>query len=72
MVPSIVTPKGTKSSPHLGTAGDTAQPLNESPRIRGRAVIVDAGYNEGNVGDVSFDEVRDWARLIRYRAASVL
>jgi methylenetetrahydrofolate dehydrogenase (NADP+)/methenyltetrahydrofolate cyclohydrolase len=32
--------------------------------IKPGAVVVDAGYNEGNVGDVAFDEVRDRARLI--------
>jgi methylenetetrahydrofolate dehydrogenase (NADP+)/methenyltetrahydrofolate cyclohydrolase len=28
------------------------------------AVVIDAGYNEGNVGDVAFDEARDVAGLI--------
>jgi len=32
--------------------------------IRPGAVIVDAGYNDGNVGDVCFDEVRDRAHLV--------
>jgi methylenetetrahydrofolate dehydrogenase (NADP+) / methenyltetrahydrofolate cyclohydrolase len=32
--------------------------------IKPGAVVVDAGYNPGNVGDVEFDEVRTVARLI--------
>jgi methylenetetrahydrofolate dehydrogenase (NADP+)/methenyltetrahydrofolate cyclohydrolase len=32
--------------------------------IKPGAVVVDAGYNSGNVGDVEFDEVRTVARLI--------
>jgi methylenetetrahydrofolate dehydrogenase (NADP+)/methenyltetrahydrofolate cyclohydrolase len=32
--------------------------------VRRGVVIVDAGYNAGNVGDVCFDEVRDRASLI--------
>lgn len=32
--------------------------------IRPGAVVIDAGYNEGNVGDVAFDEARERASLI--------
>jgi methylenetetrahydrofolate dehydrogenase (NADP+)/methenyltetrahydrofolate cyclohydrolase len=32
--------------------------------LRPGAVVVDAGYNEGNVGDVAFDEAVERARLI--------
>ena len=32
--------------------------------IKPGAVVVDAGYNEGNVGDVAFDEARRVAGLI--------
>ena len=32
--------------------------------LRPGVVVIDAGYNEGNVGDVAFDEALDRARLI--------
>ena len=32
--------------------------------LRPGAVVVDAGYNPGNVGDVAFDEAIDRSRLI--------
>jgi methylenetetrahydrofolate dehydrogenase (NADP+)/methenyltetrahydrofolate cyclohydrolase len=32
--------------------------------IKPGAVVVDAGYNEGNVGDVAFDEASERADLI--------
>jgi methylenetetrahydrofolate dehydrogenase (NADP+)/methenyltetrahydrofolate cyclohydrolase len=32
--------------------------------IKPRAVVIDAGYNDGNVGDVAFDEVISRASLI--------
>jgi methylenetetrahydrofolate dehydrogenase (NADP+) / methenyltetrahydrofolate cyclohydrolase len=32
--------------------------------IKPHAVVIDAGYNPGNVGDVAFDSAADRARLI--------
>jgi methylenetetrahydrofolate dehydrogenase (NADP+)/methenyltetrahydrofolate cyclohydrolase len=32
--------------------------------IKPGAVVIDAGYNPGNVGDVDFDTARERARLI--------
>jgi methylenetetrahydrofolate dehydrogenase (NADP+) / methenyltetrahydrofolate cyclohydrolase len=60
----------TRHLPDIVRSGDIIIAAVGRPRfIRGDwlkpgAVVLDAGYNEGNVGDVAFDEALERARLI--------
>jgi methylenetetrahydrofolate dehydrogenase (NADP+)/methenyltetrahydrofolate cyclohydrolase len=60
----------TRSLEEMAATADILVAAVGSPRfvrgdwIKPGAVVVDAGYNRGNVGDVEFDEVRTVARLV--------
>jgi methylenetetrahydrofolate dehydrogenase (NADP+)/methenyltetrahydrofolate cyclohydrolase len=60
----------TRDLPELAGAADIVVAAVGKPRfVRGAwlkpgAVVVDAGYNEGNVGDVDFEEASAVARLV--------
>jgi methylenetetrahydrofolate dehydrogenase (NADP+) / methenyltetrahydrofolate cyclohydrolase len=60
----------TRGLPDIARSGDIIVAAVGRPRfIRGDwlkpgAVVLDAGYNEGNIGDVAFDEALERASLI--------
>jgi methylenetetrahydrofolate dehydrogenase (NADP+)/methenyltetrahydrofolate cyclohydrolase len=60
----------TRSLPELVRTADVViAAVGKANFVRGDwlkpgAVVVDAGYNEGNVGDVHFEEASEVARLI--------
>jgi methylenetetrahydrofolate dehydrogenase (NADP+) / methenyltetrahydrofolate cyclohydrolase len=60
----------TRHLPEIVAGGDVVVAAAGKPRfVRGDwlqpgAVVVDAGYNDGNVGDVAFDEAATRASLI--------
>ncbi len=60
----------TRSLPHIVRGGDVLIAAVGKPRfvqggwIKVGAVVIDAGYNEGNVGDVDFDTAIEPASLI--------
>ena len=68
--PSPTATRGPSTSPDRRPTADIVVAAVGKPEfVRGEwikpgAVVVDAGYNEGNVGDVAFDEARRTGSLI--------